>query len=42
MREGLALLQDTMRPGLQALMENAGVAGKPVTADTVSYTWPRG
>ncbi|MFR8971548.1 MAG: single-stranded-DNA-specific exonuclease RecJ, partial [Gemmiger sp.] len=36
-REGLALLQDTMRPGLQALMENAGVAGKPVTADTVSY-----
>ena len=37
-REGLALLQDTMRPGLQALMENAGVAGKPVTADTVSYS----
>ena len=27
-----------MRPGLQALMENAGVAGKPVTADTVSYS----
>ena len=37
-REGLALLQDTMRPGLQALMENAGVAGKSVTADTVSYS----
>ena len=37
-REGLSLLQDTMRPGLQALMENAGVAGKPVPADTVSYS----
>ena len=36
-REGLALLQDTMRPGLQALLESGGYAGKPVTADTVSY-----
>lgn len=36
-REGLSSLQDTMRPGLQALLENAGYAGKPVTADTVSY-----
>lgn len=36
-REGLALLQDTMRPGLQALLESAGYAGKPVTTDTVSY-----
>lgn len=36
-REGLASLQDTMRPGLQALLEIAGYAGKPVTADTVSY-----
>lgn len=36
-REGLAVLQETMRPGLQALLENAGYAGKPVTAETVSY-----
>ncbi len=36
-REGLALLQDTMRPGLQALLESAGYAGRPLTADTVSY-----
>lgn len=36
-REGLAYLQDTMRPGLQALLENGGFAGKPVTADTVSF-----
>ena len=39
-REGLALCEDTMRPGLQALMENAGAAGKPVTADTVSWPGP--
>lgn len=36
-REGLAVLQETMRPGLQALLENAGYAGKLVTAETVSY-----
>lgn len=36
-REGLNLLQDTMRPGLQALLESGGYAGKPVTTDTVSY-----
>lgn len=36
-QEGLAVLQETMRPGLQALLENAGYAGKPVTAETVSY-----
>ena len=36
-REGLALLQETMRPGLQALLESGGYAGRPVTADTVSY-----
>lgn len=36
-REGLALLQDTMRPGLQALLESGGYTGKPVTTDTVSY-----
>lgn len=37
-REGLSLLQDTMRPGLHALLESAGCSGKPVTADTVSYS----
>ena len=36
-REGLAMLGDTMRPGLQALLENAGYAGRAVTADTVSF-----
>ena len=36
-KEGLATLQDTLRPGLQALLENAGYAGRPVTAETVSY-----
>lgn len=36
-REGLAVLQETMRPGLQALLDAAGYAGRPVTADTVSY-----
>ncbi|MGN0983826.1 MAG: single-stranded-DNA-specific exonuclease RecJ, partial [Gemmiger sp.] len=36
-RDGLALLQDTMRPGLQALLESAGYADRPVTAETVSF-----
>uniref|UniRef100_UPI00260C5B9F single-stranded-DNA-specific exonuclease RecJ n=1 Tax=uncultured Subdoligranulum sp. TaxID=512298 RepID=UPI00260C5B9F len=36
-REGLALLQETMRPGLQALLESGGYAGRPVTPDTVSH-----
>lgn len=36
-QEGLAILQDTMRPGLQALLEAAGYAGRPVTTETVSY-----
>lgn len=40
-REGLALLQDTMRPGLQALMENAGVAGKPSPRTPSATAWPR-
>lgn len=30
-------MQDTLRPGLQALLENAGYADRPVTAETVSY-----
>mgnify|MGYP000697756625 FL=1 len=38
-KEGLATLQDTLRPGLQALLENAGYADRPVTAETVSYGW---
>lgn len=37
-REGLALLQDTVRPGLAALLEAAGCAGKPVTSETVGYS----
>lgn len=36
-REGLAVLQDTMRPGLQALLDSAGYSGSPVTVETVSY-----
>lgn len=36
-REGLAMLADTNRPGLQALLEAAGYAGKPITTDTVSF-----
>ena len=36
-QEGLAILQDTMRPGLQALLETAGYAHRPVTAETVSF-----
>lgn len=38
-REGLSVLRDTMRPGLQALLENAGYGpeGRPITADTVSF-----
>lgn len=36
-QEGLVLLQDTMRPGLRALLDAAGYAGKPVTAETVSF-----
>lgn len=36
-KEGLKNLQDTLRPGLQALLEIAGCAGRPITAETVSY-----
>ena len=42
-REGLALLQDTMRPGLQALMESAGCRAASPSPRTRSATaWPRG
>lgn len=37
-REGLGLLQDTVRPGLAALLEASGCAGKAVTAETVGYS----
>lgn len=37
-REGLALLQDTVRPGLAALLEASGCAGKTVTSETVGYS----
>ena len=34
---GLHLLQQTDRPGLEALLEAVGLAGRPVTAENVSY-----
>ena len=37
-REGLALLEDTVRPGLAALLEAAGCAGKPVTSELIGYS----
>lgn len=37
-REGLALLQDTVRPGLAALLEAAGCSGKPVTSELIGYS----
>lgn len=37
-REGLALLQDTVRPGLAALLEASGCAGKAITSETVGYS----
>ncbi len=36
-KAGLRLLCQTARPGLAALLEEVGLAGKPVTADNVSY-----
>ncbi len=36
-KAGLQLLQRTERPGLAALLEEVGLAGKPVTADNVSF-----
>lgn len=37
-REGLALLQDTVRPGLAALLEASGCSGKPVTSELISFS----
>lgn len=36
-REGLAQLQDSVRPGLQALVEAAGFSGKEITAEVISF-----
>ena len=36
-KAGLQRLQRTERPGLAALLEEVGLAGKPVTADNVSF-----
>lgn len=36
-KAGLRLLQDTDRPGFAALLEEAGLTGKAVTAENVSY-----
>ena len=36
-KTGLRQLQNTDRPGLGALLEEVGLAGKPVTAENVSY-----
>ena len=35
--EGLDAIRDTVRPGLRALLESAGYAERPITADTVSF-----
>ena len=49
-KAGLRQLQNTDRPGLEALLEEVGLAGRPVTAENVSYAiaprtqcgWPHG
>ena len=37
-RRGLALLAHTRRPGLAALLQETGAAGKAITATTIGYT----
>ena len=37
-KAGLRQLQNTDRPGLEALLEEVGLAGRPVTAENVSYS----
>lgn len=37
-REGLAVLQDTVRPGLAALLEAAGCGGRPISSETIGYS----
>ena len=36
-KAGLRLLQQTDRPGMEALLEEVGLAGKPITAENISY-----
>ena len=36
-KAGLKLLQQTDRPGFSALLEEVGLAGRPITAENVSY-----
>ena len=36
-KAGLRQLQNTDRPGLEALLEEVGLAGKPITAENISY-----
>ena len=36
-KSGLRQLQNTDRPGLEALLEEVGLAGKPITAENISY-----
>ena len=36
-KAGLQLLQQTDRPGIGALLEEVGLAGKPITSENVSY-----
>ena len=36
-KSGLRQLQNTDRPGLDALLEEVGLAGRPITAENISY-----
>ena len=36
-KAGMRQLQQTDRPGMEALLEEVGLAGKPVTAENISY-----
>ena len=36
-KAGLRQLQQTDRPGFGALLEEVGLAGKPITAENISY-----
>ena len=36
-KSGLRQLQNTARPGLEALLEEVGLAGRPITAENISY-----
>ena len=36
-KSGLCQLQNTDRPGLEALLEEVGLAGRPITAENISY-----